>query len=119
MSVISDVAKRRFNLTHLEPVELEGLLESEEPMPQVVLERKDVIRSIVAQLGKPRTDLIRALADSRDLREAAEALGITYGDAGELLSQTMQTIAEYAIDVQEARMLYEELTEQIVGESRF
>jgi hypothetical protein len=119
MSTISEVAKRRFNLTELEPAELEDVLESDEPTPQQALERNEVVRSILAQLGKPRVDLIRSLTQRRDLDEAAQALGISHAHAGELLSQAMRTIAEYASDLEEARTLYEEVSATIVGESRF
>ncbi|MFL5901783.1 MAG: hypothetical protein ACJ75S_11380 [Solirubrobacterales bacterium] len=114
-AILIEVMKRRFNLLSPAPVELEEAEQLEQRVAPPVTEA--VAASVVARLGRRRSELLVAFAAHGEVEAAAQSCGVEPAVLERALSEAMALIAEYAADPEEAEAIYSCLREKLFGGS--
>lgn len=114
---IMDIMRRRFALVDPEPVELaEDLLVAAPPVPTRAADGI-VVRSIVARLGQPRVETLRALVEYEDIKLAAKALSVAPSVVQQAYTDLERMVIAEAAEPDEVRHLCGLALESLFGEN--
>jgi hypothetical protein len=114
-----DVMRRRFNLLVPIDAELNDKLANSNLTPLQSVEIEDLATSVLARMGNERARVLRGFTTfGGDVGETAHLLDVSVRQVIATVREVMISIAEYAESYDEAKAVYDRLTE-LLDESRF
>jgi hypothetical protein len=113
MAAIAEVMRYRFNLVAPAPVELDEALVSPELSIPARVEQQEIARSVLSRLDFPQLEMLRTFVAAGDLQEAATSLHVDVQQVASTVSEVLGMIADYAESADEARSVFNQLTESL------